>query len=109
WDDYCTHLAQNVFPTPLYEIIVCIGLFFFLWSIRKKINVPGKLFGVYLFVNGLERVLIEQIRVNTKYDIFGFHPTQAEIIAVLLMLSGALLFWKSKDWFKPYTSVLKHN
>lgn len=108
WDDYCTHLPQNVFPTPLYEIIVCIGLFFFLWSMRKKINVPGKLFGVYLFVNGLERVLIEQIRVNTKYDIFGFHPTQAEIIAVLLMLGGLLLFWKSKDWFKPYAE-LKQN
>lgn len=105
WDDYCTHLPQNVFPTPLYEIIVCIGLFFFLWSIRKKINVPGKLFGIYLFVNGLERVLIEQIRVNTKYDIFGFHPTQAEIIAVALMLGGALLIWKSKDWFKPYNKL----
>ncbi|WP_447642298.1 MULTISPECIES: prolipoprotein diacylglyceryl transferase [Chitinophagaceae] len=105
WDDYCMHLPQNVFPTPLYEIIVCVGLFFFLWAIRKKINVPGKLFGIYLFVNGLERELIEQIRVNTKYDILGFHPTQAEIIACLLMAGGLVLIFKSKDWFKPYPEL----
>ena len=31
---------------------------------------------------------IEKIRVNAEYDIFGYHPTQAEIIAVLLFLIG---------------------
>ncbi|QES87962.1 prolipoprotein diacylglyceryl transferase [Rhizosphaericola mali] len=109
WDDYCTHLPQGVFPTPLYEIIVSVILFFFLWSVRKKITTPGKLFGLYLFVNGWERLLIEQIRVNTKYDIFGFHPTQAEIIATVLIVGGALLFFKAKDWIKPTTNHLAKN
>lgn len=109
WDDYCTHLPQGVFPTPLYEIIVSVILFFFLWSVRKKITTPGKLFGLYLFVNGWERLLIEQIRVNTKYDIFGFHPTQAEIIATALIIGGALLFFKAKDWIKPTTNYLAKN
>lgn len=99
WDDYCTHLPQAVFPTPLYEIIASLLLFAFLWSIRKKITTPGKLFGIYILVNGIERLLIEQIRVNTTYDIFGFHPTQAEIIATLLIITGIVFITQSKKWF----------
>jgi phosphatidylglycerol:prolipoprotein diacylglycerol transferase len=90
---YCSYLPLPVFPTPFYETIVCIGLFFLIWSLRKRFAVPGTLFAFYLIVNGIERFLVEKIRVNTKYDIFGFHPTQAEIISSLLVISGfAILF-----------------
>ncbi|MES1222219.1 MAG: prolipoprotein diacylglyceryl transferase family protein, partial [Bacteroidota bacterium] len=54
---------------------------------------PGFLFAFYLVLNGIERFFIEKIRVNARYDIFGFHPTQAEIISFLLILTGALLFY----------------
>jgi prolipoprotein diacylglyceryltransferase len=90
---YCSQLPIPVFPTPFYETIVCIGLFFFLWAIRKRITVPGKLFAIYLIVNGVERFFVEKIRVNTKYDIFGFHPTQAEIISFLLVITGVGLLY----------------
>jgi prolipoprotein diacylglyceryltransferase len=43
-------------------------------------------------LNGLERFFIEKIRVNNKFDLFGFQATQAEIIAVLFFLTGAALF-----------------
>ena len=93
WDDFCNHLPLPVFPTPLYEIIMSVLLFAFLWSIRKKIITPGRMFAVYLFVNGLERFLIEKIRVNTTYSIGDYHPTQAEIISSLLMLTGIVLYY----------------
>ena len=93
WDDYCNYLPLPVFPTPLYEIIACLLLCFFLWRIRKKFHIAGRLFAVYLFVNGVERFFIEKIRVNTRYSIFGFHPTQAEIISSLLIISGIVLYW----------------
>ena len=48
---------------------------------------------MYLFVNGLERFLIEKIRVNTTYSIGDYHPTQAEIISSLLMLTGIVLYY----------------
>jgi phosphatidylglycerol:prolipoprotein diacylglycerol transferase len=83
-------LPQPVFPTPLYETIVC-GLFFlFLWAIRRKIKTPLVMFGIYLVLNGLERFLVETIRVNKTYMIMGIKSTQAEEIAVLLMLAGIL-------------------
>jgi prolipoprotein diacylglyceryltransferase len=91
-EQYCNQLPVPVFPTPFYETVVCFFLFLFLWSLRKKLKAPGTLFGIYLIVNGIERFFVEQIRVNTKYSIFGFHPTQAEIIAVALVIAGTAIY-----------------
>src|ERR1700761_6704610 len=65
---YCSQLPIPVFPTPIYETLVCLGLFFLLWSLRKRLRIPGTLFAIYLVINGIERFFIEKIRVNTKYD-----------------------------------------
>lgn len=92
WDNYCTHLPLPVFPTPLYEIIIAVLLFTLLWSVRKRFKVPGRMFAVYLILNGMERFSIEQIRVNTQYHFAGINPTQAELIAVALMLTGIILY-----------------
>jgi prolipoprotein diacylglyceryltransferase len=94
--DYCGVLPIAVFPTPIYEAIVCIALFFFLWGIRHRLKGPWQMFGIYLILNGIERFLVEQIRVNYQYDWGFIHPTQAEIIAVGLILSGAALLLYSK-------------
>jgi phosphatidylglycerol---prolipoprotein diacylglyceryl transferase len=96
---FCNQLPLPVFPTPLYEVIICISLFFLIWSLRNRITIPGKLFGFYLLLNGVERFFIEKIRINSKYDLFGFHPTQAELISFLLIITGVciLLFCKSKQ------------
>ena len=93
---YCSHLPIPVFPTPFYETLTCLALFFFLWYLRKRLKVPGTLFAVYLIINGIERFFVETIRVNSKYDIFGFHPTQAELISSALVISGLILFFTLK-------------
>jgi len=89
---HCFHLAEPVFPTPIYETTMAVIIFFILWSLRKRLKVPGLLFAVYLMFNGLERFLIELIRVNNVYHIFGLKITQAEIISPILFLSGLVLF-----------------
>lgn len=89
---YCNELNPPVYPTPLYEIVVCLLLFALLWSVRKKFKTPGTLFALYLMLNGIERFFVEKIRVNTRLNIFGFQPTQAEVISTLLFLAG-LLIW----------------
>jgi phosphatidylglycerol:prolipoprotein diacylglycerol transferase len=94
---YCRALPQPVFPTPFYEIVAGFVLFFFLWSIRRKIRIPGVMFCIYLIVNGIERFLVETIRVNTTYSIFGLHPTQAELISAVFIILGTLgIFYFNK-------------
>jgi phosphatidylglycerol---prolipoprotein diacylglyceryl transferase len=89
---YCHELKDAAYPTPFYETVVCLILFLILWSLRKKLKVPGTLFALYLMLNGLERFFIEKIRVNTRLNLFGFQPTQAEVIATLLFLTGLTLW-----------------
>jgi prolipoprotein diacylglyceryltransferase len=79
--------------------MMALLLFGMLWSLRKKFTTPGRLFSLYLVVNGLERFLIEQIRVNTKYDFWGIQPTQAELIAVGMVLTGVFLWWRAPAMF----------
>lgn len=96
---YCRALPQPVFPTSFYETVVCSLLFLFLWMIRRRIKVPGIMFSIYLILNGIERFLVETIRVNTTYTIFGLHPTQAELISaafVIVGISGIIYFSKRK-------------
>ncbi|CAN5868569.1 hypothetical protein BH11BAC7_BH11BAC7_13220 [soil metagenome] len=92
------HLVAPVFPTPLYEAIVNILFFAILWSQRKKFVSPGALFSVYLIFNGLERFFIELIRVNTTlFKIGSYHVTQAELIALCLVLLGVMgLIWTKR-------------
>jgi prolipoprotein diacylglyceryltransferase len=90
-EEHCMALPQPVFPTPFYETVVCTLLFLILWAIRKKITTPGVMFGIYLILNGIERFAVELIRVNNTYSIFGFHPTQAEIISAALVLVVIIL------------------
>jgi phosphatidylglycerol:prolipoprotein diacylglycerol transferase len=112
WDTFCKQLsnyqyigpdgsillyADGAFPTPLYEAIACILLFGVLWLLRKQIKVPGRIFALYLIFNGIERFFIEKIRVNSQLNLFGFHPTQAELISSVLFLSGlGLWIWLGK-------------
>jgi len=85
FEGYCTVLPETVFPTPLYEVTVCVALFFLLWALRTRLKPAGMIFFAFLFLNGLERFWIEKIRVNVR--VLG-DITQAEIIATILMLAG---------------------
>ncbi len=95
--DYCNVLAEAVYPTPLYEFMMALILFAVMWVLRKRIKTVGLMFFGYLILNGFERFWIEKIRVNEDYEIFGMMSTQAEFIAVMLMLIGligSVIVWR---------------
>lgn len=87
---YGTHLEIPVFPTPLYETILATMIFFVLWSLRKRIQIPGVIFALYLVMNGIERFFIEQIRVNNFVEYFGMKWTQAMVIALVMVVGGSI-------------------
>ena len=97
--DYCTSLPISVFPTPIYEAIACIILFFVLCWLRPRLAGTLKVFGAYLLLAGCERFLVELIRVNYKYDWGFIHPTQAEILSVAMVIGGTFLlfFYKGAE------------
>ncbi len=93
-------LPQPVFPTPLYETIICGLLFLGMWFFRRSIKTPLMMFGIYLSLNGMERFFMETMRVNNTFVLAGVRMTQAELIALLLVLSGVILMLVSRK-LKP--------
>ena len=89
----CHALPEPVYPTSLYESIIALLLFVFIWSVRKWKRTPGYLFAIYLVIEGLARFLIEFIRINPKYEVAGICLSQAQIISVFAILTGLFLFW----------------
>lgn len=85
---YCNELPVPVYPTPFYEVMMGLVLFAILWSLRKRIKYPFMMFSLYLIFAGVERFLVELIRVNSKYHAFGLSFTQAELISTIMVLVG---------------------
>jgi len=96
FSDYNHRLENTVYPTPFYETVMSFILFSVIWAVRKSIKFSGILFSLYVFFTGAERLLIERIRVNVEY---GNGLTQAEIISIVLLISGisGIAFFYSKS------------
>jgi prolipoprotein diacylglyceryltransferase len=97
-------LTGHAWPTPFYETVMAFIIFGILWGLRKKILIPGFIFSLYLTLNGIERYLIEKIRINPDYHFLGIEATQAEIIAVLMFISGVagmVYFSKHRHRYSP--------
>ncbi|GAC1591810.1 MAG: hypothetical protein NVS3B19_13030 [Ginsengibacter sp.] len=104
---YCRALPQPVFPTPMYETLMGTILFLILWFLRTSVKKKGVIMSIYLIMNGLERFFIEKIRVNTTYSIYGFHPTQAEIISAVLVIVGIIMLVYCQNRKTPQQTQLK--
>ena len=74
----------------IYETLMATVLFAMLWALRRHSFKGGWLFSFYLIFAGVERFLIEQIRVNNEFNVVGLMVTQAEVISVILLLLGLL-------------------
>ena len=75
----------TVHPTQLYETLLGLGIFYYLYNKRRSVVVAGSLFFTYLIFAGSERFFIEFLRVNTKYG-FGFSGSQ--LISLIMIGIG---------------------
>lgn len=89
---YCTQLITGVYPTPLYEFLMCLAIFGFLVVLNQKIqNKPALLFSIYMIFNGLERFFIEFVRVNERYTLMGMTLSMSQFIAIAILLVGLIM------------------
>lgn len=96
--EYCHRLVPNVYPTPIWEIIMALGIFGILWALRSRVKYTGTLFSLYLVLNGIERFFIEFFRVNPRYEFMGYTLSQAQYIAIGFIVAGiaSYFFFKNK-------------
>ena len=77
----------GVYPTMLYELAICAVLAGVLWALRKHPYKGGWLFSLYLVFAGLERFVIEFIRVNQEV---AFGLSQSQLISLAMVIAGGI-------------------
>ncbi len=83
----------RVHPTPIYEFLVAILIFWILWRLGArgvKNHTPnGIIFAAYLVLTGIARFLVEIIRINPR-SFYGL--TNAQAASVVSIIAGVALF-----------------
>ncbi|MGB7081288.1 MAG: prolipoprotein diacylglyceryl transferase [Candidatus Acidiferrales bacterium] len=96
--------TQRVHPTPIYELIVAILIFWWLWKLGGRQAAPrggpkaklgaaiprGSVFAWYLILTGVARFLVEFIRINPR-SFFGMTNAQTASLASIIL--GVALLW----------------
>jgi len=82
--------VMAVHPTQLYETGAALVMFAILWKAAGRKWQPGRLFGLYLALYGVERFLIEFVRAKSDRILLGLSTSQ---IASLLLLVVAAVLW----------------
>jgi phosphatidylglycerol:prolipoprotein diacylglycerol transferase len=74
-------------PTPIYELLFAVAVFWVLRQLGKRAKPVGWLTGLYLVLSGIGRFLVEFVRVNPK---LYFHGTfsNAQVAAAASALVG---------------------
>src|SRR5205085_31531 len=91
--------TQQVHPTPIYEAIAASVIFWYLWrqgakSLRRPRPV-GEVAALYLIWMGVERFVVEFIRINPR-SFFGLSNAQAASLASILAGAAILVTIKKK-------------
>jgi phosphatidylglycerol:prolipoprotein diacylglycerol transferase len=76
---------DGVYPTMLYEFFAAAALAGVLWLVRKHPFKGGWLISLYAVFAGVERFLIETIRVNPEV---AFGLSQSQLISVAFVVAG---------------------
>jgi phosphatidylglycerol:prolipoprotein diacylglycerol transferase len=82
----------RVHPTPIYEAILYVLVFFALWSWRKRTVANGQLLCMYLVFAGAARFLVEFLRINPRV-LWGL--SEAQLISIVMMAAGAAAWYWS--------------
>jgi len=88
-----------VHPTQLYEIGAALLLFAILRRVGRRPLRPGRLFGLYLALYGLERFLVEFVRA--KGDRIALGLSTSQVASLLLIALAAYLCWRPRAQAAP--------
>lgn len=85
----------RVHPTQLYEAGASFVFFALLVWLSTRVKIPGRIFGLFLVLAGVERFLVEILRA--KDDRFLGPLTVAQVISIVLIAGGAYLLVRRRQ------------
>jgi len=104
WMDPST--VVGVVPTQLIEVAAGLVMFAILWRLRRHTHGDGWLFGVYGVLAGVERFLVEFLRI--KDDRF-FVLSTAQYIALAIFVAGILVMRARRGTVTAESTTLRES
>jgi phosphatidylglycerol:prolipoprotein diacylglycerol transferase len=93
-------------PTPIYELLFALLVFWIIWNLGKRYKPVGWLTGLYLVLSGIGRFLVEFVRINPR---IYWGMSNAQVAALGSIVAGALLLaWSvraNKQWVPEAAKV----
>jgi prolipoprotein diacylglyceryl transferase len=103
---------QRVHPTPIYEFLAGVLIYWYIWRRgTRAIQHPlaaGVITGEFLILSGIERFLVEFIRINPRVFL---GMSNAQLAGLLTAIAGAILLIVVRRKFRgkdPVHKVLDH-
>jgi phosphatidylglycerol:prolipoprotein diacylglycerol transferase len=94
----------RVHPTPIYETLLFLAIFAFMWSMRSRSSFVGQQFCLYLILSGAERFLVEFLRINPRV-LWGL--SEAQLISLVMIPVGVMAWiWLSGRSPLPETGAV---
>jgi phosphatidylglycerol:prolipoprotein diacylglycerol transferase len=102
------HMAKNalvpptppnalVQPTPVYELLFSIVVCWILWKLGERHKPIGWLTGMYLFLTGIGRFLVEFVRINPKLYL-GMSNAQVAALGSVVVGIGVMVWAARAQW-----------
>jgi phosphatidylglycerol:prolipoprotein diacylglycerol transferase len=104
-----TPLNVRLHPTELYESVVeLINFLFLYWLIRHKKS-DGQVIGAYMFLYGVARYFLEFLRDDPERgSVFGGAMSGTQLISIFLVLIGGALWLRRKKAPEAESAALSH-
>lgn len=93
-----TPLGVPLHPTQIYEFIIEMANFAFLWWLLKRKSFDGQVIGAYMFIYGIARFFIEFVRDDPERgSVFHGAMTLTQFISILLVIAGGVLWMRRSE------------
>lgn len=97
-------LNTPVQPANLYELLIALGIFVLLWSLRKRIHPEGMLAMIYVVLYSITQFLIFFARDNIVV-LFGLKQAQVTALVVIILTLPIIAYLLRKDRQHPKATV----
>jgi len=93
-----TPLGVPLHPTQIYEFLVEMANFAFLWWLLKHKRFDGQVIGAYMFIYGIARFFLEFLRADPERgSVFNGLMTLTQFISILLVIAGGVLWMRRSE------------
>lgn len=95
-------ISIGLHPTQLYSSLMLAVTFLLLLVVRRYSSTPGFIFGSYLILAGLERLILDLFRADREFILGGRCDGLSihQLIASTLVMAGAIILATSYAYFR---------